>query len=342
MTNLQTPINVLDKMSALNLNISLWSARKKITFEDVDHIPNQDLPPQDLATLGSKKIAPPESLRIFTTLKARASNMLDRYGIRFMSGWAIPESLAHEVIGELCKIRDEFNTEKEKFLNEYDNLVTDWISKHNQWEEMLKNATDSPDYVRSRMAFDWQLYKVKSSFPKPNKQQQSIETGLNQAVENLGTTLFDDIVKTADETWRKVYEGKDSITHKALSPLKTMEQKLKGLSFIEPHVSPVAQMIEESLARVPKRGNIVGSDLVALQGLVCLMRDKEALISHAQKLMNGQSMDKILNSLLGVNNNENLAFAAYVDLSENPDDIKTEDIETEKSIPIIADSMGLW
>ncbi len=226
MITLQTPINVLDKMLALNLNISLWSARKKITFEDVDHIPNGDLPPQDLATLGSKKIAPPENLRIFSTLKARATNMLDRYGVRFMSGWAIPESSAKEVMGELCKIRDEFNTEKEKFLNEYHSLVNDWISKHSQWKEMLTKATDSPDYVRSRMTFDWQLYRVKSSFTKPNKQQQSIETGLNQAVESLGHTLFDDIAKTADETWRKVYEGKDSITHKALSP-----RMIKGYFF---------------------------------------------------------------------------------------------------------------
>ena len=51
MNQLQTPVTVLDKMLAINLNISLWSARKKLTFEDVDHIPNNDLPPQDLATL---------------------------------------------------------------------------------------------------------------------------------------------------------------------------------------------------------------------------------------------------------------------------------------------------
>ena len=76
-------IKILDNLLALNLNISLWSARKKLTLEDFGNV---ELPPDDLATLGSKRIAPPESLRIFGTLKARAFNFLDRHGVRFMSG----------------------------------------------------------------------------------------------------------------------------------------------------------------------------------------------------------------------------------------------------------------
>lgn len=343
-SSLQTPINVLDKMLALNLNISLWSARKKLTFEDVNHIPNNDLPPQDLATLGSKKIAPPESLRVFSTLKARAVTMLDRYGIRFMSGWAIPEDLIEQVMDELTKIRDEFNTEKEKFLNEYDSVVKDWINKHSQWKEILQNSTDSPDYVRSRMAFTWQLYKVKSSFAKPNKQQQAIDTGLEKEVCGLGHTLFEDVVKTADETWRKVYEGKNSVTHKALSPLRALEQKLIGLSFIEPHVMPVANIINATLSRIPKRGNIMGADLITLQGLVWLMRDKDALISHAQKLMHGQDVDSILNTLIGTPKEEDLQMAAYIETGDITlcGDIQNIDDTPINSIPIIADSMGLW
>ncbi len=341
MNTLQTPIDVLDKMVALNLNINLWSARKKITFEDVDHIPNGDLPPHDLATLGSKKIAPPESLRIFTTLKARASNMLDRYGVRFMSGWAIPENLVVEVMTELEKIRDEFNTEKEKFLNEYDSLINDWVNKHTQWKEMLRKSIDSPEYVRSRMNFAWQLYKVKSSFSRPNKKQQNIDTGLERAVHDIGNTVFDDIVKIADETWQKVYEGKDSVTHKALSPLRTLHNKLNGLSFVEPHVLPVAQIIGEALARVPKRGNIMGNNLLALQGLVCLMRDKDALISHAKKLMTGQNVDSILDGLLQVSPQDDLQMAAYVDVYD-PIETSAEEAEEINAMPVIADSMGLW
>lgn len=94
MTQIISDIRILDNLLALNLDISLWSARKKMTVEDFG---GAELPPEDLASLGSKRIADPSSLKIFSTLKARAFSFLDRHGVRFMSGWANPgrESWCH-------------------------------------------------------------------------------------------------------------------------------------------------------------------------------------------------------------------------------------------------------
>ena len=110
MTQIISDIRILDNLLALNLDISLWSARKKMTVEDFG---GAELPPEDLASLGSKRIADPSSLKIFSTLKARAFSFLDRHGVRFMSGWAIPEEKAGAIIQELVVIRDEFLREKE-------------------------------------------------------------------------------------------------------------------------------------------------------------------------------------------------------------------------------------
>lgn len=76
-TIIRSDIRILDSLLALNLNISVWSARKKMCLEDFG---GAELPPEDLASLGSKRIADPGSLKIFTTLKARAFNYLDRHG----------------------------------------------------------------------------------------------------------------------------------------------------------------------------------------------------------------------------------------------------------------------
>ena len=71
MTRLLTDITVLDRLLAINLDISLWSARKKLTSEDFGDV---ELPPDDLASLGSKRICDPERLRVFNALKARTFN----------------------------------------------------------------------------------------------------------------------------------------------------------------------------------------------------------------------------------------------------------------------------
>ena len=82
MTPIISDIRILDNLLALNLNVSLWSARRKMSQEDLG---GAELPPEDLASLGSKRIADPENLKVFGTLKARAFNYLDRHGVRFMA-----------------------------------------------------------------------------------------------------------------------------------------------------------------------------------------------------------------------------------------------------------------
>ena len=54
MIPVQSDICILDKLLALNLSVSLWSARRKMTAEDMGGV---NLPPEDLASLGSKRIA---------------------------------------------------------------------------------------------------------------------------------------------------------------------------------------------------------------------------------------------------------------------------------------------
>ena len=104
MTQLVSDIRILDNLLALNLNVSLWSARRKMCQEDLG---GAELPPEDLASLGSKRIADPENLKVFGTLKARAFNYLDRHGVRFMSGWAIPEEKAGEIAGKIWNALNE-------------------------------------------------------------------------------------------------------------------------------------------------------------------------------------------------------------------------------------------
>lgn len=293
-TPILSDIKVLDNILALNLNVNLWSARKKMVLEDFG---GAELPPEDLASLGSKRIADPNSLKVFSTLKARAFNFLDRHGIRFMSGWAIPEDKAGDIIKELICIRDEFLKEKDLFLADYDQSIESWINRHCKWGDIIRESIVGSDYVRSRMGFSWQLYRVAPLMDHAVPEAVT-ESGLNEEVESLAGTLFDEIARSADETWNRVYAGKTEVTHKALSPLRTLQQKLAGLTFINPHVSPVVEIIQMAFNRVPKKGNITGADLVMLQGLVCLLRDPAALITHAEKLIEGYGPASVLDAIV--------------------------------------------
>ena len=288
--NTHTDIKVLDSLLALHLEVNIWTARKKLSPED---FAGATLPPEDLASLGSKRVCDPEALRVFGTLKARAVSLLDRHGVRFLGGWAIPESQAGAIVAELEQILQDFNAAKEDFLSRYDESVRDWIAKHAGWEQIIADSTVSADYVRSRMGFIWRLYRI-----APPDPADPVMEGLKDEVASLGQTLFGEVSKAATEAWHKCFAGKTEITRKALSPLRTIHQKLSGLSFVEPRVSPVADLIHTAFEHLPKRGRIEGANLLMLQGLVSLLRDTDALIEHGQKIMDGTTSKDLLSLLV--------------------------------------------
>ena len=319
MDNIQSDFTVLENLLAVNLSITLWSARRKMTPEDMGGI---NLPPEDLASLGSKRIADPENLKIFSSLKSRAFSFLDRHGVRFMSGWAIPEDKAGMIVQELIGIRDEFETAKQKFLAEYDESIQGWINKHEEWKEIIEHSTVSSEYVNARMGFKWQMFKVEPLLQNEN-QTAVLESGLAEEVTGLASTLFGEIAHAAEDMWKKVFQGKTEVTHRALSPLKTLLGKLQGLSFVEPHIAPVAEIIESALNVLPKRGNLNGSDIVMLQGLVCLLKDSNALAEHAHDLLLGASdTGVILQSVLQDHtaSKETLAGEEAIDIEVDEND----------------------
>ena len=59
----------------------------------------------------------------------------------------------------------------------------------------------------------------------------------------------------------------------------------------------MVDIIQMAFNRIPKKGNIAGADLVMLQGLVCLLCDPDALIAHAERLIEGYGPASVLDAV---------------------------------------------
>lgn len=326
-----TAIQAIDHLVVVNLDIHIWTARKKLVPLDLG---GAELPPEDLASLGSKRICNPEDLRSFSTLKARAVNLLERNGIRFLSGWAVPDTRLLSIMQELAVIRDEFNAAKETFLQRYDQSVQEWIARHPQWGSIIAGSTVSEEYVRSKLDFRWQVFQVAQ--PKTVAPNQSMDN-LKDDIDQLGDTLFDEISRAAGEAWHRCYAGKTEITRKALSPLKSIYDKLIGLTFVEPRVAPVAELLDTAFRSIPKRGAISGSILIMLQGLVSLLQNPQALMEHGQMILDGRkNSQKILESLLLAE------CAVQVEAEKQDDGLPEEPVFDDAALLPVIESHGLW
>lgn len=308
----QTDLDVLNDIVALHLQINLWSARKKLTPEDFG---NAELPPEQLASLGSKKICDPKELRIFCAIKSRAFAMLDRIGVRFLGGWAIPKSRSDEALSILSELKTEFVEAKQAFLNRYDEAIKEWIASNPGWENLIAGSLVSVDYVDRKLAFNWQMFSVGVT-------NSSSSNGFDDEVQGLGNTLFFEIAKTASEVWHKSYAGKVEVNRRALSSIRTLYSKLHGLTFVEPRVAPVAELVETALTRVKGKGPVFGANLVLLQGLLTLLQNSDAMLDHGQKILEGQSANGILDGF-----------------------IDEDECEIHEALPVDVpqlDSFGLW
>jgi hypothetical protein len=271
---LKTEPQVLKCILAVNLNVNIWTAKRKLQPEDFKH---STLPPQQLASLGNKRICDPKALRVFTMLKARAVSLLDKSGVRFLGGWAVPESKAAEIVKGLEAIADEFKQAKDSFMSRYDQAVQSWIAENPGWEQLIAGSVVSADYVAKRIAFNWQVFKVVNP---TGRQKNVLQAGLQNEVNNLGSTLFDEVAKVANEAWQRSYLGKTMVTRKALSPLKNIQQKLSAID------------------KLPGRGSVSGTQLLMLQGLLVLLTDTGALTKYAQEILDGRSHDDVLSCLV--------------------------------------------
>ena len=280
-------IKVLNGLTAISPTITIWSGKRKMLATDYG-VNTDELPPSEIMDLGTKKLCPPEKMRVFLTLKARCIALLDRHGIRFIaSSWLVPKEMVKDITADLEGLKQEFLTEKTAFLASYDATVQDWIARHPQWAEMLARAVPSADYVSSKLSFDWKTFRF----------SMARDSNIADDVTHLADSVFTNIARQAAEAYRNIFADKEQSTRRALGPLKAMESKLAGLAFLEPRVGHAAGLIHTALEELPSKGVIQGQELSKLLGLVCLLKSPEALEELTGRMAEGQNVKTLLGRL---------------------------------------------
>lgn len=259
-------MQILNQVVIIILNISLWSGRKKLRPEDLaaNGIAVDKLPPQALASLGTKRIISPEALNPFANLKREAERAcLDR-GVRFLGGFAIPKDSIDSVIEELREIKERFIAQKEDLLSKYDSEVAKWITENPpEWAQVIRASVESSAVIAERTSFNFAPVAIDS--PKGMEENE----GLEEEAGGMLNQLFHEIRVAAKQAFEATFVGRKDVTRKALRPISAMKVKLQGLAFLDPEtITETITTIDEVVGKLPKSGPIKGSDLDMLAGLV--------------------------------------------------------------------------
>lgn len=277
---------VLQQVVCFSLEeISLWGARKKLRTEDLKLTQGDALPPKDLASLGSKKIFNPKALAKFEALKKRAHVACGRIGIRFMGGYAVPESATDDLAKELDKIGAEFDIAKADFIASYTGELESWIAKHPGWEQWIRAATIPVDEVKDRIRYGWTPAKI--STPDENNPDSRLNQKMTKEAGGLSGRLFKEIGEMAQKVLEDSLLGKTKVNRRVLSPIRKIRGKLNGLAFLDKRVGPLITAIDDTVGQMPGDAPIEGLALTALHGLILTLSDSERMKQYGQAILDG-------------------------------------------------------
>lgn len=264
---------VLNQVVCFFLDIHLWTGRKKLRPEDLK-VTAGELPPEKLASLGSKKICDPSELAVFGSLKKRAERACTAVGVRFLGGYAVPEDASDQLAFELEEIKREFDKAKSNFVSQYEEALETWIADNSEWASIIRAAIEPVSTVKRRLSYGVQAFKIEAP---GDDQASALTAGLETKVGNLGDRLLFEVARDAEKVWENSFRGRDAVTQKALRPIRSLLEKLRGLAFLDGRVGHIIARVEKGLSALPQNGPIEDQDFNALCGIVLMLADPDGV-----------------------------------------------------------------
>ncbi|MFE8032227.1 DUF3150 domain-containing protein [Thiohalocapsa marina] len=264
---MHTITQVTDRITLVMLNVAIWSGRKKLRAEDLKL--GTEVPPEELVSLGSKRVCDPEPLKIFHRIKKGAERTCLQVGTRFLGGFAVPHARAESIAEALALLKVEFDAETRSFLAGYDRALEEWISNLPAWEEPIRRAIEPAEVVGTRLRFGYQIVRI-----APAEQPGTLE----EEVQGLGDGIFAEVEQMAREL-EGSFEGKEKLHRRALGTFRRIREKLACLSFVDQRIHPVVETIDDWFARLPD-GPIEGPIFNEGMGLALLLSDAERMARH--------------------------------------------------------------
>jgi hypothetical protein len=264
---MHTITHVTDQITLVMLNVAIWSGRKKLRAEDLKL--GTEVPPEELVSLGSKRVCDPEPLKIFHRIKKGAERTCLQVGTRFLGGFAVPHAHAESIAEALAVLKLEFDTETRAFLAGYDRALEEWISNLPAWEEPIRRAIEPAEVVGTRLRFGYQIVRI-----APAEQPGTLE----EEVQGLGDGIFAEVEQMAREL-EGSFEGKEKLHRRALGTFRRIREKLACLSFVDQRIHPVVDTLDQWFARLPD-GPIEGPIFNEGMGLALLLADAERMARH--------------------------------------------------------------
>jgi len=292
----------------------LWTGRAKLKPEDFG-VEEDQLPPEALASLGSKKIISPARIKPLQQIRYKMRRACLEVGTRFLGGFAVALDESEALVRKLEKLVKEGESRKATFLATFDQGIREWHGQNPQWKHILSEGTPEKDKIGKRIGFGYHAFLVQ----QPSN--DSVAQNLLGAVDMMGNNLIDEIVGEARLFVKtSLTSGREDASQKTVNPIRRLARKMVALSYIDPALGSMANAVHALLAKIPTTGKVDGEAFMGLTRTAYLLADPERFRATSKQLHEGSlKQDELLESLIGPSAVDVVPSAASVNLPVEAD-----------------------
>lgn len=260
-----------------------WSGMRAMHEGDYTIGAGGKMPPKEVAkSLGLKAIIDPQELRVFDRIKTRAEALLEAKGVRFLTGWAVPQDKAKGILQSLDGIVTQYEKAKADFLSRYDGLVSDWAARHPEYAKEIEEGRLDASAVAERISAGYATFRLQ---PVSDERSEALE----KSVSGLADDLIRSVSRAAMTYYRQCIVGKNSANLRSIQALLRMRERLDGLAFLSAGITPIVDEIDAVVASLPKQGYFDGEAFHRFSALVATIGNEELLREFMRTRTNCQT-----------------------------------------------------
>ena len=238
--------NIINECVIVNVECSIWTAKARLSRDDLDAATVAALPPEALTSLGSKQLIDPQLLKPIVAVKSRMFRYMDTHGVKFLGGWIIDKANVDAVTDELQLMAQDYDAAVSSFLNDYGTHCREWLDQFPQWAPIIQPALPSESKLRGKFRFHFQMYQI---MPVESTHPAASNT-LRATLSSLGDTALDELAamlrKLRDETFKP---DRDKYTRRAFNAFDDVLEKCRAVSFLHPSVIAL-EMVLRDMSRI--------------------------------------------------------------------------------------------
>lgn len=213
-------------------------------------------------TAGGVRYIDPKHLRSFAAARQAANRLCRASGVRFLSGWAVPDKNLDELLADLKTINQTVEDEKAVLIQNWPTFLGDWIDK-NPEVHSYRTRFPSQSYVDLHVGAKLSVYRI-----HPQATGLGMADGIESEVTGLSARVLQEIAQDVSDTWNP---SADKASQRIKNLLERIKHKCETLEFLGGGLGKLAIFVEEALHRLPTQGAITGPDFTILAGILSIL-----------------------------------------------------------------------